>query len=78
MKDATIISQLKSEWQLDKEHVYSLKLLRLEHEVVVNYNNYFRMMAGVSQLKSNFAISETTTIQNLTEKVFHFFFFFLK
>ena len=69
LKDASIVSELKKEWQADKLHVYSLKLVRLENEVVVNFNNYFRMMAGVSETKAIFPISEVTTVGSLTDKV---------
>lgn len=69
LKEATVVSQLKTDWQADKDNVYSLILVRMDNEVVVNFNNYFRMMAGVSQTRANFPISESTTIGMLTDKI---------
>jgi len=69
LKDSTVLSQLKTEWTTDKENVYSLKIVRLDHEVVINFNTYFRMMAGVGETRCTFPFSESTTILQLTEKI---------
>lgn len=69
LKDAAIIAELKKEWNQDHSYVYSLKLSKLEHEVIINFNLYFRMTAGVSQTRETFYVSEFTTVAFLTDQI---------
>jgi len=49
---------------------YFLKLVMVNHEIIVNFNIYFRMTAGKSEVRATFYVSEETTIAQLESEVF--------
>ena len=69
IKDSTIVSEIKKGWAQEKESVFVFRLVRLEHEAVVNFNTYFRMMAGVSETRTKFPISSATSVGELNDTV---------
>ena len=69
LKDGKVVSELKKEWTSDTEYQNSLKLVKLDHEIVVNFNLYFRMTAGISQTSETFFVSESTNVGLLSDQV---------
>jgi len=63
------IDLIKAEWAKDRFYTSCLKLIRLQHAVVVNYNIMFRMSTGIAEPNTTFYVSAITTVSQLLNDV---------